>query len=326
MTTFLAGRAFALTVALAGCAKSVHVTLPADGALPALLWQAPGGPGTRDLFNGPWSPDHAPDPSARYRLIERKHTGVNPGMTVRDPGGREWSVKTAAPETSDMPEGPIEVVVSRVLSGLGYLQPPVYFLRTFQLETTWGVRAEAGGRFRLKDKSLKDRGTWPLGANPFVGTKPHSALLVIFMLLGSSDMKVSNNTLYEHRAATGNDVWYVVRDLGTALGSTARLSPRRGDVAALAANRFIVDVRNGFVVFDYHGWHQELVRGRITPEDVGWACELVAGLSAAEWQDAFRAGGYEPGLASRYIDIIQSRIALGRQVAATGHVPASVRR
>lgn len=325
MTTPLPLRALAFAaLAATGCSRPVPVALPNAGGLPAVLWRAP--EAGRDLFNGPWGASRAPDPAARYRLVEQKHTGINPGMTVVDEAGREWSVKTAAPEISDTPEGPIEVAISRVLSGLGYLQPPVYFLPAFRLEGPWGVRTERGGRFRLKDKSLKDRGIWDFGANPFVGTKPHNGLLVIFMLLDSSDLKASNNTLYEHRAAGGNELWYLSRDLGTALGGTGRFAPKRGDVTAFAANKFILDVRNGFVVFDYRGWHQELVRNRLTPDDVGWACDLAAGLSSAEWQDAFRAGGFDSTLANQFIEILQSRIALGRQVAATGRVPADIRR
>ena len=95
--------------------------------------------------------------------------------------------------------------------------------------------------------------------------------------------------------------WYVVRDLGTALGQTARLAPRRGDPLLFARNGFISGVSDGFVTFDYHGWHQELFKRRVTPDDVAWACELVGGLTDRQWQDAFRAGGFDPELADRFI-------------------------
>jgi hypothetical protein len=51
------------------------------------------------------------------------------------------------------------------------------------------------------------------------------------------------------------------------------------------------------------------VRNRITLEDVQWAGALLARLSDHQWQDAFRAGGYPPELASQFIAIIQRRIA-----------------
>ncbi len=83
------------------------------------------------------------------------------------------------------------------------------------------------------------------------------------MMFNSSDLKNANNTLYEHRTGDGIEPWYVVRDLGTALGTTGRLAPRRGNAAAFAADPFITSVSKGFVEFDYRGWHQELVRERI---------------------------------------------------------------
>ena len=55
------------------------------------------------------------------------------------------------------------------------------------------------------------------------------------------------------------------------------IAPRRNDPALFERNRFITGVTDGFVRFDYHGWHQELLQRRITPEDVAWACELVGG-------------------------------------------------
>jgi hypothetical protein len=58
---------------------------------------------------------------------------------------------------------------------------------------------------------------------------------------------------------------------------------------------------NGYVEFNYHGRHQELVRRRITPDDVVWASEPLDGLSDRQWQDAFRAGGYAPDVAARFI-------------------------
>ena len=53
--------------------------------------------------------------------------------------------------------------------------------------------------------------------------------------------------------------------------------------------------------FEYHGWHQELVRRRIRPADVRWACELLGGLTATQWREAFQAGGYGAALSDRYI-------------------------
>jgi hypothetical protein len=36
-------------------------------------------------------------------------------------------------------------------------------------------------------------------------------------------------------------------------------------------------MKSGFVVFSYHGWHQELFKQRIAPRDVRWASDLLGG-------------------------------------------------
>jgi len=73
-------------------------------------------------------------------------------------------------------------------------------------------------------------------------------------------------------------------------------------------------VKNGFVEFSYHGWHQELFARRITPRDVRWASDLLAGLTDRQWADAFRAGGYEPVMAARFIRRLHQKIADGQQI------------
>lgn len=295
------------------CAPAVRPTMSPWDAPLASLWQPATNLPDRDVFNGPWGLERAPKPDDAYTLVEMKHHGVNPGMTVRDSRGRKWSVKQA-PSDGRASEGPIEVVLSRVLSAIGYHQPPVYYLASFTLADDWGTHVEPGGRFRLHEKTLKDKGEWAWQQNPFVGTRPYQGLLVVLMMFGSSDLKNSNNTLYEHRTGDRIEQWYVVRDLGTALGSTGRLAPRRGDPDAFERRRFILDITNGFVRFDYHGWHQELVRDRITPEDVGYASDLLSQISDRQWRDAFRAGGYAPAAADRFIRTLEANIAQGQQV------------
>jgi hypothetical protein len=240
-------------------------------------------------------------------------------VTVRDHLGRQWHVKQP-PHNDQGAEGPVEVVLSRVLSAIGYHQPPVYFLPSFTMVDASGSRTEPGGRFRLHDTSIKDAGHWSWQQNPFVGTRPYQGLLVVLLMFDSSDLKNANNTLYNVKTPRDDvDRWYVVRDLGTALGETGRLAPRRSDPRLFERNAFITGVKDGFVEFDYHGFHKELLR-RITPADVVWACELLTGLTDRQWHDAFRAGGYEPAVADRFIRRLQQRIADGK--ALSDKVPA----
>lgn len=284
----------------------------------AELWERPDDLPLRDLFNGPWGEERAPDPKDTYTFVETKTGGINPGMTVRDTERREWKVKQP-PTDGRGAEGPIEVVLSRVLAAVGYHQPPVYFVKSFRLDDGAGTRMVAGGRFRLKVKGLKDRGEWSWQKNPFVGTMPYQGLLVILLMFNSSDLKNSNNTLYEFTRPDGRvEQWYVVRDLGTALGSTGRFEPVRGDPAVFERLGFIKGVKDGFVQFEYQGWHQELVRQRITRDEVRWACELLSALSLDQWHDAFRAGGYDRSVSDRFITRLHAKIAEGLALTPPG--------
>jgi hypothetical protein len=161
---------------------------------------------------------------------------------------------------------------------------------------------------------LKDRGEWSWQQNPFVGTTPYRGLLAILMMFNSSDLKNSNNTLYEFRSAERREYWYVVRDLGTALGTTGRFAPLKNNVDAFERYPFVLGVRGSYVQFHYQGWHQELVRERIRPRDLAWAGDLLDGLSDRQWQDAFRAGGYPPHTATRFIRVLENKIAASRRL------------
>ena len=300
---------------------AVLPTMPPGGIQMAELWERPADLAERDVFFGPWGPERAPDPRANYTFVEHKRGGINPGMTVRDPAGREWRVKQP-PTDGRGAEGPVEVVLSRVLSGVGYHQPAVYYLPSFTLAGDGPTRTVPGGRFRLKDPSLRDAGTWSWQRNPFVGTHPYQGLLVILLMFNSSDIKNSNNTLYEYTPEPGRtERWYVVRDLGTALGSTGRLAPIRSDPNVFERLGFIKRVERGFVAFDYHGWHQELVDSRITPTDVRWASDLLGSVTLDQWDDAFRAGGYDAAVRARFIRKLLAKIEQGGTVGLDPEEP-----
>lgn len=301
-------------VLAASCVQARRPVLPRTAApAAASLWRAPAATASQDVFHGPWGPERAPNAHATFTLVERKHTGVNLGMTVRDPQGREWSVKQPYPGGMDS-EAPVEVVLSRLLSAIGYHQPPVYYLPAFTLKDDWGTHTEVGGRFRLKMEELDDVGAWRWEENPFVGSRPYQGLLVLMLMFNATDLKNSNNTLYEYRSRGGVEQWYVVRDIGSALGDTHRLSPRKGHPDAFERQPFILGVTNGHVDFAYKGWYQNFVRDRITPDDVVWACDQLAKLSDRQWHDAFRAGGYERPVAERFIRKLKEKVEQGRSL------------
>jgi hypothetical protein len=299
----------------------------AAGQTPSLssLWEPPADISSADLLFGPWGRNRAPDPAATYTFLRPKKGGVNPGVVVRDDRGRIWHVKQP-PRNSQGAEGPVEVVLSRVLSAVGYHQPPVYFLPSFRLTDRSGTQVAPGGRFRLEESSLKAQGQWSWRRNPFVGTRPYEGLLVILLVFNSWDLKDSNNTIYDVREGNQAGRWYVVRDLGAALGESARLAPKRNNIERFERQRFITGVNDGFVDFTYHGWQPELVRHAIRVEDVLWAAGLLGSLTDRQWQDAFRAGGYPDDLSARFIRKIKANIAQALQLAPAATRSAVERR
>ena len=304
-----------IAMPVASCAGAKQPALkPTPAPAGATLWEAPASQRTQDLFYGPWGRDRSPDPEATYTVVERKHSGVNLGMTVVDTQGRKWSVKQAYPGGLD-DEGPVEVVVSRLLSASGYHQPPVYYLRTIKLRDDWGTRSAPGGRFRLDEETLKETGSWRWEENPFIGTRPYRGLLALMMMFNNTDMKNSNNSLYEVRNGNSLERWYVVRDLGAALGDTHRFAPRKGHAEAFERQPFILGVSGRHVEFAYSGWYQKLVRDRISVEDVAWAGGLLARLSDSQWRDAFRAGDYEPAVANRFIRTLRAKLEQSQALA-----------
>ena len=99
------------------CAPHVTPTAPAREAPMSQLWEKPLDLESRDLYYGPWGLERAPDPHATYTFIGKKQQGTNPGVTVRDPEGREWHVKQP-PSNDQGAEGPVAFLHPRSCHGV----------------------------------------------------------------------------------------------------------------------------------------------------------------------------------------------------------------
>lgn len=297
--------AFAFLVA---CAGRTVVTTPPAPITATKLAELRVDPGAtpRNLFWGVGGQRYAPPPDAVYTVIEEDPAGFSVSYDVTSPDGLEWSAKIG-------PEAQSEVVVSRILWGLGYHQPPIYYLPSWRVqgegEDTRQI-SEARFRPKLPDLSRLKEG-WRWADNPFSGTRELKGLLVVLLMLNSTDLKDSNNSIYEpERRLDGARRWYVVRDIGAALGETGILFPRRNWPTAFEEESFITHIDGSRVEFDYNGRHQELL-SMITPADVQWAAQQMARLTDAQWRDAFRAGNYARATAERYIHRIKEKVADG---------------
>ena len=302
--------------------RNVQVTPPPAPSM-AELWQEPVDLTTRDLFDGPGGPEHRPRLTA-FAFVAEDTTGYSPGFDVRDQAGISWSVKTG-------PEAQSEVVTSRILWAIGFHQPVTYYLDDWSLA---GARTgtQEPGRFRPDLPGREVVGDWPWHENPFVGSREFGGLIVANLLLTSWDWKTSNNKIYQLAdPVNGVRRWFVVRDLGASLGRFTyptilkwfRLrgfgQGTRNDLPGFEQQGFIrrIDPETRRVEFEYRGIYRDVI-STVRAEDVRWACERLSRLSDRQWRDAFRAGGYSPDQASRYIAKIKEKVAQGMALTGSG--------
>lgn len=301
----------AVVAGSAACAsggRSIPPPRPATAEEMARLWSEPVDLAERDLFAGPWGLEHAPDPAATYSFAAKKKqgffSGFSPGYTVRGPDGVEWSAKQG-------PEAQAEVTASRLVWALGFHQPPNYYLEKWTLAGGGNPGPQTRARFRPDVKEMKNVGEWGWESNPFMGTPAVRGLLVMMVMLNNSDLKPAQNVIYDlKQPREGAQRWYVVRDLGHSFGETGKYKAHRNDIVEFETEAFTKGVENGRVKFNWEGFHGKLL-DQITPADVQWTCERLSRLSDQQWQDAFRAGGYEPMLAERFIRRFKQKVAEG---------------
>jgi hypothetical protein len=203
--------------------------------------------------------------------------------------------------------------VSRILWGLGYHQPPIYYLPSWNVELGKGeMKRESEARFRPKLPHLKHlKEYWHWADNPFLGAREFRGMLVAMLMLNSTDLKDDNNSIYELAEPwDGAARWFLVRDVGAALGVTGKLYPRRNWLQGFEEQAFITEVSANRLRFDYTGRHQELL-SMLGPDDVKWAAERMARLTDQQWRDAFQAGNYNDADTARFIARIKEKIADG---------------
>ncbi len=299
-------------------ARSTQIGPPTRAQLNE-LWDASAAPGRRDLFYGSGGRALAPRQGARFTYVETDDSGASPGYTVRDANGREWDVKLG-------PEAPVEVVVSRLVWAAGFHQLPAYYLAHWTLADGPKPGPQQAGRFRPKLPGVKFIDRWAWHENPFVGTQELRGLFVVMVILNNWDLKTSQNALYEVRSGAHTQRRYAVVDVGASLGGTRWFFPgSKGDVDDYERESLIAGVRNGRVQFHYRGaWREPVLDNNITVADVRWACGLLARLSDKQLRDAFRAGGYDPRLASRFIRVVRARIREGLRLSSDSGDPRTL--
>jgi hypothetical protein len=310
----------------AGCAKlfrsAPRATVgPAEsGRLLPELWRDPADAASRDLYHGAGGALLQPRPGRAWRFVEKDTKGFSPGWDVLDASGVEWSVKQG-------PEAQSEVLASRILWALGYHQPPTYYVADWALADGPEPGPQRPGRFRPDVARGRRAGEWSWERNPFADTQPFRGLLVLQRVLNNWDLLDRNNTIYEFDPPRdGLRRWFVVIDLGASFGKAygleSRRSGSRNHPADYAEQGYLEGVdRDGYVEFDQLGkWHRNLF-GRLRPSDVRWTSERLARITPRQWDDAFRAAGYDGVTAERLLVQLRRRIDAGLAMTALPKIP-----
>lgn len=268
-----------------------------------VLWRVPEDIASRDLYLGPGGAKMKPD-LRRIRFIKEETGGYSKKYRIRDASGRIWVAKVGN-------EAQSETAAVRLLWAAGYVTEINYLvprLRIPRQGTFENVRLEA------RPKSLKRLDEWKWDENPFVGSREFAGLKTMMVLFNNWDIKDSNNVVVFAHGQEGNELRYVISDLGATFGKTGtlpviwRFTRSRNKPEDYEKAKFIEGVRdNGMVNFRYGGRKREIFDD-ITVPDAKWLGELLAGLTEAQIKDAFRAANYDAEEIGILTEAVQDRI------------------
>jgi hypothetical protein len=263
--------------------------------------------GSRDLFWGVGGRELAPRPDAPYHFVRKDTSGFSDNFELEDPSGRRYDAKIGH-------EAQTEVAASRLLWAIGFYQPPVYYVRQWQMaDGPEAGRPQPHARFRFQDPSWKGKGIWSWKDNPFDGTRELNGLVVMNVMMNNWDLKTSNNKIYERRGERPGRV-YVVKDLGESFGHSVRFFlGGLNDEDAFAKEPFILRVNHDQKV--YFGFEPIILNWGIDRDlhvdDVLWTCRRLEQLSDEQWTDAFRAAGYSDREIAVYVDQMKRKMREG---------------
>ena len=288
------------------------------------IWRRPGDADLADLRFGPGGADGVPVPP--FTFVEEHLIGSQPCVAVRDSRGRLWRVKWGH-------EAKPESFAVRFASALGYFAEVTHYVASGTIDGATALSrarncvAEGGifeeARFELEDRSVRmlfNEHSWSWDDNPFVGTKQLNGLKIVNMLLSNWDTKDrrdvsrgSNTAIFEYRVAPwGREARYLITDWGGAMGKWGSnvVSRGRWDVNGFEAQteKFVTDVRDGFVCFAYQGQRTAEIARDITVEHAAWFYEFARQLTERALRDGLLACGATSEEATRFARALRDRI------------------
>ena len=290
-----------------------------------VIWRDPGNISSRNLFDGPGSPELAPVPP--FSFVKESKKGESPKFDVKDARGVTWTVKLGE-------EAQSETVSTRLVWAVGYFAEESYYFDEAKIDnlpklsrgrdfvTPDGV--VIGARFEPEREHLVEGPTWDWQDNPFEGTRTLSGLKVLMILLNNFDARKDNNKIYYTSASprVRREAHHYVTDLGATLGRSGGLGGTRtkNNLKDYLSTRFVMGVEDGGVEFDYDTrpsklghfsvLHPFYYRGEVKKEKAmrgipvahaRWIGSLLSQLSDDQLRDAFRAAGYNDDTMNAYV-------------------------
>ena len=225
----------------------------------------------------------------RITFIKEEKGGYSKKYRVRDGSGREWVVKIGK-------EAQSETSAIRLLWGVGYLTEVNYLVPRVTIP---GKGTFSNVRFEARPKEWDRVGEWKWKRNPFVSTPEYQGLKIMMALINNWDLKDSNNVIIQTSSDRGNELRYIISDLGATFGHASttplfwRFTRSRNNPKNYAKSNFLEKVKGDRVVLHFGGKNRGLMKD-ISIDDAVWLGTWLAQLSDQQVRDAFRAANYTP--------------------------------
>jgi hypothetical protein len=280
-----------LTILLSTISIDTGLAKPKKKEIPKgtpVLWRSPADISSRDLYLGPGGASMRPD-LRHITFIKEEKGGYSKKYRVRDGSGREWVAKIGK-------EAQSETSAVRLLWGVGYITEINYLVPRVTIP---GKGTFNNVRFEARPDGWKRVVEWKWKNNPFIGSPEFQGLKIMMALINNWDLKDSNNQIVYVRANNGDELRYIISDLGATFGHASttplfwRITRSRNNPAKYAKASFFEKVKGTRVVLHFGGKNRGLLKD-ITIQDAEWMGSWLAQLSDGQIRDAFRAANYSP--------------------------------
>lgn len=276
-----------------------------------VLWREPADLESRNLLLGPGGEAMKPNLSKITFVRDQAGGGYSTNYRVTDGSGKTWVVKfgkEAQPETAAV----------RLMWALGYMTEINYLVPCVHIEGApepkRGTieRCENNGyanvKFEARPEGVDRLESWQWANNPFTGKKEFQGMIILMSLINNWDLKDDNNKILHVSKPGGNELQYIISDLGATFGKTGGLFSRnRNSPESYVKTKFVEGVNGGKLKLAYSGKNSELFKN-VSVEDAKWLARLLTRLSDKQISDAFRAANYSEDEVRMLTSAVRSRI------------------